>query len=569
MGADPPVEGDRAREGEREDDAREPAAFDPSTREEIARTEDEKRKQGETEAAVRGVAVIGLFTLGSRITGLAREATRAYFLGAGAAADAFQVAFQIPSILRRLVGEGATSSAVVPVAADFAARHGPDEQRIFAEKLFTLWTLIVLAVTLAGVAFAGAVVVLCFRWGSFGENPEKLALTASLARWLFGYLFLVGVAAVLQGLLNAKSRYAASSAAPLLFNLGLIAVAWIVAPRLDPDDRVWALAAGVLIGGLLQLGALLPSIWSLGIRPVPRWPFDHGAVRRVVKLFLPAVFGAGVYQVNVLASTILAASVDEEGAVSVLSYSNRLMEVVLGVFVFAIGTVSLTSLSSRAAHGDDEGFRKLVGDVVGWVTFITIPSAVGLWILRRPILAVLLRGGEFDLDALEMTAEAFRWHVLGLCFVGWSRILVNAFYARKDVATPLRIAAINLVAHIGLAIWLSSGALSYRGIALASTLSAGLQTALLWKALSLRGHTTERAPFMASLSRAGIATAIMGACVWTASAWLDPSSSKLSLALGLAIVIPLGALVYIAASFLLGQPQARMVLERLRRRKRG
>lgn len=521
-----------------------------------------KKKAG---IALRGVLTIGFFTLGSRITGLAREATRAYFLGAGVAADAFQVAFQIPSVLRRLVGEGAVSSAVVPVAADFAARHGEAEQKCFAEKLLTLWTLLVFIATLLGVLFAGGLVTVCFRWGSFGDNPAKLELTAALTQWLFGYLLLVGVAAALQGLLNARNRFAAPAAAPLLFNLGIIAVAWIVAPRLAPEDRAWALAAGVLVGGGLQLAVMVPSVWALGVRPVPRWPFDHGAVRRIMRLLVPAVFGAGIYQINVLVSTLLAARLESDGAVSVLSYSNRLMEVVLGVFVFALGTVSLTALSERAANEDHDGVRRLLGEVLDWVTFITLPSTVALWILRRPVLGLLLRGGAFGDDALEMTAEAFRWHVLGLCFVGWSRILLNAFYAGKNVATPVRIATINLFLHVGLAAGLSWGEFSFRGIALASSLAAAAQTWMLSRSLAAREQGIDGRAFLRGLRRSGVASSVMALLIVPAGTLLDPAGPKLALAIGLSAVIALGTLAYGGVSLALGQPQANAVLRGLRR----
>jgi putative peptidoglycan lipid II flippase len=501
---------------------------------------------------VRSALLVGVLTLLSRVVGLVRESTRAYFLGAGVAGDAFQVAFQIPNVFRRLVGEGAISSGLVPVMTELAQRESEARQREFAEKFLTLWIALVLIVVVLGVFIGPAVVTAVFDEGSFATQPGKTALTAELTGTLFWYLLPVGCAAAFQGLLNARNLYGAAAASPVLFNLGMIAVAWIFAPRVAPDRRAHVFAAAVLFGGFLQAAVLLPSLWRLGIRPRLRWPFDHEAVRRVLRLLVPAVFGAGIYQINVLVSTWIAGRLPEDGAVSVLSYSNRLMEVVLGVFVFAVGVVSLTALSERVAARDEDGFSRLLREVLDQVSFITVPSMVGLWILCRPVLALLLRGGEFGDVALDGTAEAFRWHVLGIACIGWNRLLVSAYYALGDVRSPVRIAAVNLVLHLSLCLILSAGTLSFRGIALAATIAALVQTVML--SLRLRRHLGGRSVSVLSpaLGRALIASAVMGAALFVPLRWLEGETSKLYLALGVTASIAGGAAIYAVVTLLLG-----------------
>ncbi|MCZ6792069.1 MAG: murein biosynthesis integral membrane protein MurJ [Planctomycetota bacterium] len=511
-------------------------------------------------------AWVGLLTLLSRVMGLVREATRAHFLGTGFYADAFQVAFMLPNLLRRLVGEGAISSALVPVYSQFVTQRDRGEQRVFAEKFLTLWLILVLGCALGGVVLGGYFVSAAFRWGSFAE-AAKAELTGDLTRLLFIYLMFVGTAAALQGILNAHKYFVLPSTAPLLFNIAFVVSTWAVAPGLPENQRVYALAGAVLVGGLLQLGVMLPLVWRIGLRPRPRWPLDHPGVRRIMRLFVPAVFGAGVYQINALVSTILAGRLAEEGSVAVLSYSNRLMEVVLGVYVVALSTVTLTSLSRQIIADDRAGFTATLTEVLRLVLFITVPSTVGLYLLRTPTLSLLLESGVFDARSLEVTAQVFQFHVIGLSFVGVSRVMVNGFYAMKDLVTPVWIAAVCLVVNLGFAWYLSAGELSYRGIAIAASISAVSQAALLWWALRRRVPELAQHRVWPTLLRSCVATAPMGAAVWAATPFLETADGKLDLAARLALVILGGSALYFLAAALLRMPEYRLLLGRFTRRR--
>lgn len=276
----------------------------------------------------------------------------------------------------------------------------------------------------------------------------------------------------------------------------------------------------------------------------------------MLRLLVPATMGAGVYQINVVVSTALAGRLGE-GSVSALGYSNRLMEVVLGVFVFALSTVSLTSLSHQEAVSDHRAFRSTLLQVLRLVLFITLPAAVGLYLLREEVVSLLLLGGEFDAESRSMTVRALQFHLLGLCFVGLSRGLLSGFHAKRDVATPVRLAAVNMVLNLALAWWLSEGRLGYAGIALASSLAAAFHMLTLAVALGWKIPEVRWRELWGALTKTLLAAAAMGFLVWYARDLLPPPTHKLSLGAALFAVILAGALAFFALARLLGMPEAR------------
>ena len=512
--------------------------------------------------SLRSVFTVGLLTMLSRIFGLVRESTKAHFLGTHIAADAFQIAFMIPSALRTLVAEGAVSSAIVPVFTRYARSDNRFEMRVVAEKYLTFWLGLVLVVTIVGVLCSGHILSILFEHGLIAEKAT-VDLTIELIHVLFWYLPLVGLAAALQGILHAHGRFTTPALAPAIFNLVFVVTAWCVVPFLAPGREVWAFAAAVLAGGLIQFLLLVPFVWRLGVRPRLRRPFDHRGVREMLRLLGPATFGAGIYQINIVVSLLLAARL-ASGYVAALGYSSRVMEVVLGVFVFALNTVSLTALSRRAADKDWRGYVSTLEEVIRLALFITIPSAIGLFVLREEVLALLFRSGEFDTESLRLTATVFQYHVLGLVFVGASRGLVSGFYAIKDVRTPVRIAALNLLVNVGLAWGLSAGSLGYAGIALASSLSAIVQATLLAVFLRRKVEGVRYAPVFATAGRSLLASSVMGGAVWGAGRLLDADAGRPWLGVGLALVIGAGATLYFLLARAMGMREAGRRLRALR-----
>ncbi len=516
---------------------------------------------------LRSASLVGALTLVSRITGLLRESIHAWFLGTGMAADAFRIAFLLPNLLRRLVGEGAISSAFVPVYTEHLHRRGPEEGRIFAEKFLTFWLLVVTVIALLGIALAGWIVSGIFGRGAFND-PEKLSLTAGLSRLLFWYLVLIGAVAAAQGILNARGVFGLPAFAPIAFNLVFAAAAWLLVPRLGAGKEAFALAVAVLAGGVVQLLVLVPPLIALGIRLRPRYPFDHPGVREVMRLLLPGTIGAGIYQINVTLSTAMAARLDE-GSVASLSYSNRLMEFVLGIFVFALSTVSLTALARHSAAGDRPAFERTLSDVLRLTVFITLPSTVGLYILRRPILALLFENGQFAQHSLDLTQAAFRWHIAGMVFVGWNRVLVACFHAQKDLKTPVAQGAANMCVHLALAYVLSE-ALGHSGIALAASAAAFCQTLSLFWVLSRRMRGLRFPGLARTTLKTLVASTVMGAaCVLGMRfVWTPDVHSKLAEAAGIAVIIAAGMGVFFASARVLRAEEVRMLLGAMRSRRK-
>lgn len=522
-------------------------------------------QSGGAEAILRSAFLVGFITFLSRITGLFREIVQAWFLGTSMAADAFKVAFQLPNMLRRLVGEGAVSSAFVPVYAQSFHRDGPEAGKIFAEKFLTLWLFFLGFVTVLGIALSGLIVVWAFGWGSFSD-PAKLELTIQVTRILFGYLMFIGLVAAAQGILTARGIFGAPSFAPVAFNLVFVAAASYLAPRLGQGREAFAMAFAVLLGGFFQAALLIPPLWRLGIRFRPRYPFDHPGVRQVLRLLIPGTLGAGVYQINVVASTALATRL-EGGAVAALDYSNKLMEFVLGVFVFAVSTVSLTALARHAAEEDRPAFHRTLSEVLRLVIFLTVPSTVGLFVLRRPILSFLFETGQFDQHSLELTAKAFRFHILGMSFVGINRVLVSSFHALKDLRTPLILAAMNVVANLALAYWLSEGSLQHAGIALAASLAALLQTGMLLFTLHRLRGGLQFPGLVSGAARTLVAAGVMGAgCYFgMAKLWTPELHSKLSQGLVIALLIGLGGGAFFLVAWVLRVEELGVLLKGLRK----
>jgi len=530
--------------------------------------EDPQHEAAERRTLVRSASLVGGLTLLSRITGLLRESIQAAYLGTDAAADAFRVAFLLPNLLRRLVGEGAIQSAFVPVYTRSLASGGPKEGRVFAEKFLLLWGAGAVVLTLLGILLAGWVVALGFFDREALENAQQVALATDLTRLLFWYLILISMVAGIQGILNAHGCFGWPAFAPVAFNLTFAGAAFLLADRLGPGREAFAMSWAVLASGVVQLIVLVPPLWALGVRPRLSNPLRHDGVREVMRLLMPGTVGAGIYQINVAVSTSIATSLGV-GAASSLNYSNRLMEFVLGVFVFALSTVSLTSLSRYASAGDRSSFERTTAEVLRLAAFITLPSMVGLFVLRRPILSLLFESGRFDSASLDLTAAAFRFHVLGILFVGWNRVLVACFHAHKDLRTPVVQGALNMVLHLTLC-YVLARAMGHAGIAFASTLAAAAQTAVLF-AIVLRRFQGLRFPGVLRVSTASaLASLVMGGAVTRLWSLLDGAAggSKAALAVHVGTAILCGVVVYFLAARVFGLKEAGALVSLFRRKRR-
>lgn len=409
----------------------------------------------------------------SRILGFVRDMVIARMFGASAGADAFFVAFKIPNFFRRLFAEGAFSQAFVPVLAETKEKHGDAAVRHLVGSLTLRLGLVLLALTLFGV-FGASLWMTVFAPG-FRSDPEKFALATDMLQLTFPYLMLISLVALSSALMNTYNRFAVPAFTPVWLNLVLIGCAIWLSPLLDIP--VMALAWGVLIAGVVQLLFHLPFLWQMKLLPKPIAEKDPG-VNEVGRLMIPALFGVSVAQINLLVDTILASFL-VTGSVSWLYYSDRLMEFPLGVFGVALATVVLPGLSRKAANEDWSGFQQDLDFALKLVALIALPAMFGLILLAQPLLVTLFFYGEFTAHDVLMSSQSLMAYSLGLLGFILVKVLAPAFYARKDMKTPVKIAVAALVSNIVLNLLLI-GPMAHVGLALATSLSAFLNAGLLY-----------------------------------------------------------------------------------------
>ncbi|MCK5768876.1 murein biosynthesis integral membrane protein MurJ [Algiphilus sp.] len=514
---------------------------------------------------LKSSGVVSAATLLSRLLGFLRDMLQAALFGAGAAMDAFFVAFRIPNLFRRMFAEGAFQQAFVPVLKETQAQGSEEELRRLVDAVASTLGAFLLLITAAGV-LAAPLLMSLFAPG-FMADAEKFATAVTLLRWTFPYLLFISLAALASGILHAHGRFAVPAITPVLLNLCLIAAALLYAPSVE------ALAIAVLIGGVLQLCFQLPSVWKLGLMPRPSAGWRDPAVRRIVLLMLPIMLGASISQLSLLLDSVIASFLPGDGSVSWLWYADRLMEFPLGVFSIAIATVILPYLSGQFAGKDAEGFSGTLDWALRLVLLLGIPAALGLLVLAEPIVATLFHHNAFTERDVAMTAAALVAYAFA--FIGFSlvKVFIPAFYARQDTVQPLRLGAIAFGAGMVVSVALTTALVMaghdrpHVGIAGATAAASWLHAGLLYARLRRDGVYAPRPGWMRYVVRIAIASAVMAA-VAAAGAhgfgdWLD--AAALSRALGLLAVIAAAALSYLLALALLGlRPLA--TLRTLRRR---
>ena len=452
---------------------------------------------------LRSTVNFGSMTLISRILGFARDVVLARWFGASAATDAFFVAFKIPNFLRRLFAEGAFSLAFVPVLAEYRERGDAAELKGLIDATTGALLSVLLVITALGM-LAAPWLVRIFAPG-FIADPEQLALASEMLRVTFPYLLFIALTALAGGILNTLGRFALPALTPALLNLAMITAAVGFSGYFA--EPVKALAWGVLVAGVLQLGVQLPALARHGVLPRP-WPdFSHPGVRRILRLMVPTLFGSSVAQISLLLD-VLIASLLISGSLSWLYYADRLMEFPLGLFGVALSTVILPSLASLHARGAAAGFRATLEWALLLGILIGVPSAVGLAVLAEPVTVTLFQYGAFDLADVRMASVALVAYCLGLpAFIG-VKILAPAFFSRQDTRTPVRIAitalAVNMVLNVvfvllltwhlaggdfgaGLFATLAAHPGAHAALALASSASGWLNAVLLWRNLRPAG----------------------------------------------------------------------------------
>jgi putative peptidoglycan lipid II flippase len=513
----------------------------------------------------RSAGAMGVMTLLSRVFGYIRDLLQAAILGAADSADAFVIAFRIPNLLRRLLGEGALTAAFIPVFTETRRRAGEEEARRFAATAFgTLAAFLLVLVGIGTLAAPGLVRLLAY---GFAGIQGKLDLTADLTRIMFPYLLFIGLTALAGAILNSYRVFAAPAFTPVLLNLSIISFALLAASR-SPAPATW-FAVGVLVGGGLQLGFLLPFLAVRTGTGRPRISLKDPRIRKVARLMLPGLFGVGVTQLNLVVDSQVASFLGT-GSVSYLYYAVRVEELVLGVFVISLSTAILPALSGYVAEGRDDLYRGAVERALRFVTYVTLPAMVGLWILREPIINTLFQRGQFTGADTRFTAWALALYGVGLLPNAFVKILAPAFYARFDTATPVKVGAAAFLLHVPMCIGLAA-VMGHAGIALSTSLAATLNAAALLLLLIRREGAAWAAPLTRALGRMLAAAVLMGAALVPVVDWagFDFGAPLTHRAGTLAGLIGAGALGYILLSALLRCPEGREIWAEMRGKVEG
>jgi len=450
----------------------------------------------------KAAGIIGAFTLASRILGFVRDMVIAWFFGAGLLSDAFFVAFRLPNLFRRLFGEGSLTIAFIPVFSEHISKYGKEEAFQMAKSAVRMLSVILVIITIIGIIAAPGIVALIAP----GFTGAKFSTTVLLTRIMFPYIFFICLVALSMGILNVLGHFAAPALAPVLLNLAMIAAVLFISPNLP--DPIIGLAIGVIIGGILQLLLQLPFLIQKGFYFWQKADFYHPGLKKIGRLMLPAVFGAAVYQINILIGTLLASFL-AEGSVSYLYYADRLVQFPLGLFAISMSVAILPSLSRQAESRDMRALADTFAYAVKLIFFITIPAMTGLIVLRHPIVALLFERGAFDPISSALTADALLYFSIGLWAFSAVRIVVTTFYALQDTKTPVKMAVISVFANIVLSLILM-GPLAHAGLALAASLASMLNFILLILALRKKLGALGWKKIIESIAKSVICSLVMG-----------------------------------------------------------
>jgi len=511
----------------------------------------------------RSAGILGLGNVASRVIGLARESVISGYFGSSGALSAFIIASNVPNMIYDLLVGGMLSAALVPVFSSYTQPQHREELGRIASALLTLIALVMGIIVLVLEIFAGP---LANVLGDFSD-PALQGVLESCLRWIAPAVLLFGLAGGVTGLLYALKRFSYTAISAAIFNLGIV----IAAPLLAHTIDIYALPLGIVGGSLMQLAVMAPGLRDIRVRLSSAW--EHPAVRRIMRLYVPIALGTAVTLLQTAMDRRWASATGEH-SVSWMRYATTLIQLPLGLVPVAVSLAAFPSLSQHALAGDWDGFRSIFGRGLRLVLVLLIPATVGLWALSEPIIRLLLEHGVFTPSDTVMTAVALRLYLLGLVFAGVDFLLNYTFYARQDTRTPATVGVIAVGLYFITALSLK-GPLGFLGLVLADSVKqfghAAIMTILLLHSVG-RLHN-ER--ILATLAKASGVALVMGLGVWQLARWL---TSKLPAGLSGEFLVVLiagavGGAFYVLALNILGVSEAQMFwdparqfLGRLRRR---
>lgn len=436
----------------------------------------------------KSASLVSAWTLASRITGLVRELVVAAMFGASAMTDAFNVAFRIPNLLRRLFAEGAFSQAFVPVLAASKEKDGEQATKELVDQVGTvlLWALVLTCI----IGVAAAPLLVWAMASGLQQTPRAFEVSVLMTRFMFPYIAFMSLVALCSSVLNTWKKFAVPAATPVLLNVAMIAAAWLLAPQLKERgiEPIYSLAAGVMIGGMLQLGIQLLALRNLNLLPKfklnPRLAgiyIAQPAIKTILTLMLPALLGVSVAQISLLINTQIASHL-ATGSVSWLSFADRLMEFPTAMLGVALGVVLMPQLAAAKTSGDSEKFSAMIDWGLRLVVLLAVPAAVALLCFATPLVAVLYHYGAFKGTDVQQVALALMGYGSGLLGLVAIKVLAPAYYARQDIKTPVKIAVVVLIFTQVLNVFLVPRML-HAGLALSIGLGAMLNA--LWLLIGL------------------------------------------------------------------------------------
>ena len=519
---------------------------------------------------VRNVGTIGGLTAVSRVFGFARDMLLARVLGAGLAADAWQLAFTLPNTFRRLFAEGAFSVAFVPMYTRrlSAEDGGTDAADEFASDVLSVFVWVLLAFSALCMIAMGPIVWLLAR--EYQAVPGKFELSVTLSRLTFPYLGLVSLVAMLSGVLNARSRFAPGAFVPVLLNVvmigGILTGAWLRGP--DGDDRIvaWALAISLTLSGIAQLVYMGIASRKAGVRLKVTRPRFTPDVKRLGTLILPATFGAGIYQISQLVDTFFATSLPQ-GSLTLLKMADRLNQMPLGIFGIALGTAILPMLARHIQSGDTREAQRLQTNAIEIALLLCLPCAVALAICANAFTTGIFQGGKMGADKTTIMGAIVVALVAGLPAYVLIKVFQPAFFSREDTRTPVFVAAGALAVNIALNFWVVPR-YGIVGLAAATATTAWLNVASLYAILQIRGWFQLTGKLASRIARQIAATAAMAGVLMVLTPLLEPlwTGGAAARVGALTALVMAGAAVFFAAAFLLGALD-KDLLAQLRRRR--
>ncbi|MEM7214032.1 MAG: murein biosynthesis integral membrane protein MurJ [Pseudomonadota bacterium] len=462
-------------------------------------------------------ASVGSATMASRVLGFAREAMIAGLLGTGPVADAFYAAFRFPNLFRRLFAEGAFNAAFIPLFSSELENGGRAKAKIFAEKILSVFLPVLLTLSALAMIFMPFLVSTVVA-PKFTVDPEKFELTVLLAQIMFPYLAAMSLVAMLSGILNAFRHYFLAAIAPVLLNIVLIGVlitGWY--EGWSQRDIGIYLAWGVFFAGLLQLGLLIYGVRKQGFGLSLRWPSASPAVKRLLVLAIPTAIAGGITQINLLVGQIIASA--QAGAITIINLADRLVQLPLGIIAISIGVVLLPELTRALTAQNHHEASHLQNRSLEFGLGLTVPAAVGLFVIPLPIVALVYERGVFLREDSELAAQVLAAFAIGLPSFVLIKIFQPSFYAREDMRTPMWFSGINAVVNIALSLTLFP-VYGVVGLAVATSIAGWLNVVLLWLALHIGDHFRVSRKTLFNVLLICLASAAMGAALLIGQNWM-------------------------------------------------